>query len=397
MSGTRSNLTGMFYGLGLAYFAAYQQFKLPVVLPVLLQDYGYDRTLAGGFMSIYAVAGLLLSVFLGRLIERVGTARPIYWAMALIIAGSAVTLMQPQSGLTVLVGRGLEGIAFAILAICGPVLANASATPRQLPMIAGFTAVWIPAGQLSATLLAPVALATLGWQLLWLVAIAGALLFGWWTWRLQATGKINRPAAAPSQPAEVQSLSRQQYVVLVVTGVIFMLWSGQYFAYMTWLPQYLVEVHEVGVSGALLGYVVPVSLVIAFCIATGALRRAGIPLGHLLVGALASQAAVWWLLPVTQGSLGGVLSLIVYGSGAGMVAACLFGLPSLVLKRGHGTARAFGIVMTGRNLGVLIGPVLLAEAFKMSGTWDLATPIFGVIASLALVLGLMLLPRLTRR
>jgi hypothetical protein len=59
-------------GVSLAVLAAFQQFKLPVVLPVLLDLYRYDRVLAGGFMSVYALAGLLLSVVLGRLVARRG-------------------------------------------------------------------------------------------------------------------------------------------------------------------------------------------------------------------------------------------------------------------------------------------------------------------------------------
>jgi hypothetical protein len=38
----QTKIGGVAFGLGLAFLAAYQQFKLPVVLPVLLADYGYD-------------------------------------------------------------------------------------------------------------------------------------------------------------------------------------------------------------------------------------------------------------------------------------------------------------------------------------------------------------------
>jgi len=48
----------------------------------------------------------------------------------------------------VLAARGLEGVAFAVLAICGPVLANRKAPPGYLPVVAGLTAAWIPIGQL---------------------------------------------------------------------------------------------------------------------------------------------------------------------------------------------------------------------------------------------------------
>jgi uncharacterized protein YaaW (UPF0174 family) len=99
---------------------------------------------------------------------------------------------------------------------------------------------------------------------------------------------------------------------------------------------------------------------------------------------------------VTGGGAGGVLSLMVYGTGAGVVPACLFALPSVILGRGHDTARAFGIVMTGRNMGVLIGPVLLAQAFNMTGTWELAAPIFGAVTTACLVVAILLARRLRR-
>jgi F0F1-type ATP synthase assembly protein I len=86
----------------------------------------------------------------------------------------------------------------------------------------------------------------------------------------------------------------------------------------------------------------------------------------------------------------------VYGTGAGVVPTCLFAMPSVILGRGHDTARAFGIVMTGRNMGVLIGPVLVAQAFKISGSWDLAAPIFGTVTTLCLVAAMLLARRLRR-
>ena len=42
-----TNWTAVGFGLALASLAAYQLFKLPPVLPVMLEAYGYDRVLAG--------------------------------------------------------------------------------------------------------------------------------------------------------------------------------------------------------------------------------------------------------------------------------------------------------------------------------------------------------------
>ena len=176
-----TRVVGIAFGLGLAFLAAFQQFKLPVVLPVLLADYGYDRTLAGGFMSIYAFFGLFLSIPLGRAIHRHGAETLILWALALMVLGNGFALLAPESGWLVLAARGLEGIAFAVLAIGGPALATANASQRSLPLVAGLMATWIPVGQLTATFLAPVAIATSSWRMLWYAGIGATLVFFIWT------------------------------------------------------------------------------------------------------------------------------------------------------------------------------------------------------------------------
>ncbi|MHA1600806.1 MAG: MFS transporter [Alphaproteobacteria bacterium] len=381
MTASRSTWTGIAFGLCLAYYAAYQQFKLPPALPLLLQSYGYDRALAGGFMSVYAAAGLLLSLPLARVLERVGILGPIMAALALMITGTALNLWAPENGWVVLAGRGLEGVGFAVLAIAGPVLANANANARQLPIVAGLSASWIPIGQLGATAASPAAFAGPGWQALWWLGIAGALMLAFWT----ATLHSRRAIAFVSPPAtDRHGSALQQRGSLILTAAAFMIFSGQYYAYMTWLPQYLVEVHGLSPSLAVVGYTVPVVTLIVTNLVFGMVLRAGIPLGPLLAVGMASQAAVWWLIPVTGDGLGGAVSLVVYGIGAGIVPTCLFAVPSLLAGSGRPPASAFGIIMTGRNMGVLVGPVLLALAFKSSGSWDIATPIFGTATTIGL-------------
>jgi MFS family permease len=303
------HLIGIAFGLGLAFLAAYQQFKLPVVLPVLLADYSYDRTLAGGFMSIYGFFGLFLSIPLGRAIERHGAASLIAWALLLMVLGNGIGLFRPESGWLMLTSRGLEGIAFAVLAIGGAALANANASPRSLPLVAGAT--WIPVGQLSATVLAPIAIATSSWRMLWYVGIGATVLFFLWTIinRISGSVVLTPPASVATDKSgastDITPRERRGLILrgLILTALLFMLWSGQYFAYMTWLPQYLVEVHGLAITQAQWGYAIPVSLVMVVCVVTGLLLQRGLFLGTLLVSALITQAAVWWLLPFTGGGI----------------------------------------------------------------------------------------------
>jgi len=394
MPSTRSNVTLIAFGLSLAYLAAYQQFKLPPVLPVLLDSYRYDRTLAGGLMSVYAIAGLILSVALGRTLSRRGLAGPVWAGLGLMILGSLLILGAPAAQIVVLTGRALEGAGFAVLAIAGPVLANANASPRHLPIVVGLTASWIPAGQLAATALAPLAFAWVGWQLLWYVAVAASLVLAVWTWVLNRRGALkvsisSSPAPASGKTAPPRANPHQRRC-LVLAAAVFTLWSCQYFAYMTWLPQFLVEAHGLPPSLAVVGYVIPVVVLIFTNIAVGLVLRAGVPVGPVLVAGLVSQAAVWWSIPLIGGGAAGVASLVVYGIGAGICPTCLFAMPSVIVGPGGAAVRAFGVIMTGRNLGVLVGPVLLAQAFTLSGGWDISAPIFGTVTVFAAGLGLWL-------
>ena len=101
--------SGVAFGALLAVLAAYQQFKLPPVLPLLTSQYGHDPRVAGGFMSVYALAGLALSPVLGRLIERHGLAAYLQSAFALFATGGAIALAWPDSGVLMLFSRSLEG------------------------------------------------------------------------------------------------------------------------------------------------------------------------------------------------------------------------------------------------------------------------------------------------
>src|SRR3546814_17629961 len=109
MSGPRQTRTAaVALGLALVVFAAFSQFKLPVVLPILLEDYGYDRVLAGGFMSIFAVFGILLSVPIVRAVARRGFLALVMVALPVMGLGTTLCLLAPQYGAPMLAGRSDE-------------------------------------------------------------------------------------------------------------------------------------------------------------------------------------------------------------------------------------------------------------------------------------------------
>jgi hypothetical protein len=73
---------------------------------------------------------------------------------------------------------------------------------------------------------------------------------------------------------------------LSLAALLFTLWSAQYFAYMTWLPQFLVEAHGLEPGLATLAYSVPVVTLIVVGLATSTWIRRGAAVGPLLAGSL---------------------------------------------------------------------------------------------------------------
>jgi MFS family permease len=380
-----TNWSRVAFGVALGAYAAYQQFKLPPILPDFLARYPHSPLVAAGFMSVYALVGLGASAAIGRKLDRhMGSG--VAALIGLTVIGITLGLAAPQSGPLMLLSRGLEGLGFAVAAIAGPAIAAAAAKPRDLPMVTGLIAAWIPLGQIAAAL---AALALGDWRWLWWIGLLLGLPLGLWAWALLRDGRNGKADARPA-PLHPDRAQRRQ---LILAGTIFLLWSGQYFAFMTWLTQYLTSVLTLGRAASVLAYLVPVVVLLGFNVLTGWALRHGLKLIPAMMAALISQALVWFAQPWLTGTTG-IIGLVVYGIGAGVTPTCLFQLPHAIARSAAG-ASSFGIVMTGRNIGVFLGPLLLAfligtDRYALHLGWTAAAQAIACMTLAAAVVALIL-------
>jgi MFS family permease len=369
---------GVALGVGVSCACAYQQFKLPPILPDLLRAHPHDPAVAAGFMSIYALIGLMVSQPLGRWLQGEGRlGRGLALAGFMTALGGALALLWPDSAALFLAGRGLEGFGFAICAISGPAIAAQAAAPRDLPFVTGLLAGWIPAGQIVAAL---VAARFPDWRILWWLGIVlalGIVLLG-----QRSAGALARRAGAED------ALSPRHKMLLWLGGCVFLMWSGQYYAFMTWLTSYLEIRHGLSLRESVGAYLLPVVVLLAFNILTGWALSKGLPLLRALILGLVSQALVWICAPLADGWLGIVL-LLVYGIGAGVVPTCLWQMPHRIVG-GAARAGAFGIVMAARNVGVFFGPLVLGVLVKGPEDWPLSFHVMTAVTLCATALVLIL-------
>jgi predicted MFS family arabinose efflux permease len=373
---------GIAFGLCLAVLAAYQQLKLPPVLPILLEEYGFGRLLAGGFMSIYALIGLLLSVRLGRMMQR-NVGRYLNAAFALFVLAAGIMLTWPENGGLFLLGRALEGVGFAILAIAGPSICTASAGSRGLAIAAAAIATWIPLGNLIPNALSAGFGDVLGWRGLWWFGLAATAAMALWTrtWRGHATLEGGAPADANAPDGKSPDPAQaERWRAMRLSALLFTLWSIQMFAYFTWVPAYLVETYGVTMREAATLFLVPIIILTVFNLVAAPLLRRGLPVALLLGGSAVAQAAIWVVIPHSSDMVAGVLALVVYAVAAGFIPTCLFATPGTIFGAGPSLSRAFGVLMAGRNLGVLIGPVLTGVLVDATDDWALVARVFGAVS-----------------
>jgi hypothetical protein len=157
---------------------------------------------------------------------------------------------------------------------------------------------------------------------------------------------------------------------------------------MTWLTSYLDLRYGMSLRDSIGAYLLPVVVLLAFNIITGWALGRGLPLLRTLIIGLLSQALVWIAAPFAEGWLG-VLLLIVYGIGAGVVPTCLFQMPHRIVG-GAARAGAFGIVMAARNIGVFFGPLVLGVLVKGPEDWRLGFGIFTCVTFGSMALAILL-------
>jgi predicted MFS family arabinose efflux permease len=387
---TDTNWTGVSYGIVLGFIAAYFQFKVPPVLPVMFELYGYGTYSAGGFMSIFAVAGMLVSVRIGRGIRQNGAKQYLFAAFALMLAGTAIGLGWPESSYIMLFSRTIEGFGAAVLAVCMPAFANMSAGPKHLPIIIAAQATWIPVGQLVANIVAQPSVAAGSWQPVWVFGALVTILMALWTGYILAKGKVPGLASVPRSqsantspdkgPTTASPMTKPESRALWLAAILFFLWQAQFTAYFTWLTVYLVDVRGFTADGAVLTNQIPVVVLLVFALLGGVLLKTGLGVIKLLTMALGLQTLGWLMIPFAGEPAIGLASLIVWGIAAGLTPTSLWALPSTLLGAHRAGTDAFAVVLTGRYLGILAGPLIAAAAFEITGNWNSVPYTFAVMA-----------------
>jgi MFS family permease len=370
------------------------QYKVTPVMPVLMEVFGLDLTIANLLMSIFSLSAFLLAIPAGIIVHRVGPRRSGLVALGAVAVGAGLGALSGGAAV-LLASRMIEGISFVLMMVVGPAIISLwfRAEERGVPM--GVFATWVPVGSVIVLNAAPALVPTFGWQGAWwfgcLYGVAAFLLF----WALVKMPSA-RPGAGHSEARQGAGGSTTTTVRTALAnrnvwflGVLFFCFTMCMPGFMNNMPTYLNTVR--GYSLAVAALIVSMSqlMTVVACPFMGFVSDRVGSRKKMYTVALIIMAALW-LLPFKLGGAGIVLFMCVFGVVAGVIPTMIFASVPEVMQRPELAGIGMGAVVTLQNLGLLLGPVMFGRIVQVSGSWALAGYALIPITLLALLVGRMI-------
>ena len=362
--------------------APLNQFKVPPIMPILMDAFKLSVGRAGLLMSVYAVTGLVLALPAGLIFQKLG-----YRITGLIAGGSiaiGAILGATSSGMGgMLMSRVIEGIGTSFMAVLAPAIIAVWFAAQKRGAAMGIWSAWVPIGSTLMLILAPLLSQGTNWQAVWwfgcLYAFVVMALFLVFIKPAPSGSAANGRSFAQPPVASAAQVLRNRDVWLI--SLAFGCFNMATMAFGTFAPTYLNLVRGMSLSqAALLSSVVSMVSIVS-CPAGGVLSdRIGSRKRPYMVG-LALMAIMMPLIAV-MGSGALIVLVIVQGLVGGLVPTNIFsaGVEAVGDERLGGLA--MGVIMVGQNAGMLVGPVIFGALAESAGGWPLA---FGSLAVMCLL------------
>jgi MFS family permease len=174
--------------------APFNQYKVPPLIPLLMEAFQINLTQAGLLMSSIAVVGLVLALPAGLILQRFGPRVTVLAAMGSLAAGASLGGLSTSFS-TLLVSRVLEGVGFGLIGVAAPATIAMWFPPSKQGGPMGIWATWVPLGSIFMYNLAPQMADRYGWQSVWWIGLIFALVMV-----VLSALLLRRPPAGPAGP-----------------------------------------------------------------------------------------------------------------------------------------------------------------------------------------------------
>lgn len=360
--------------------------KAAIALPVLQRELSLSLVAASWIVGAYGVLGAVGGLPAGILSSLFDARRTMLAGLVAAGVGSLAGALV-ESGPLLIATRAIEGCGFLAAALTIPRLLRAVTAPKDLGTVLAVFAAYLPAGSVIMMVAGPHLMA-FGWQTLWLVNGAVALLYAAAISRLDVREppKALNPIAALGP--NIRTVLRSPGPILL--ALTFSIYTFQYMAMAGLLPTLLVERLGLSISTAGIISAVTVMANAVGNMSAGAMLRLGVPTWAIVAAVFSFAGCASFgifsdAMPVAVIAVLASLSLGLTGMIPGSIyaAAPRFAPTSAVM------AIVFGLINQATNIGNLAGPPVMAWVVQTLG-WSGAPVLFVCVAILGVTLALIL-------
>jgi MFS family permease len=371
--------------------APLNQFKVPPVMPLLMEAFGVSAAQAGLLMSLFAITGLLLAIPAGFIFQKLGYRLTGMIAILSLIIGAgwgALTL-----GFDImLASRFVEGAGMSLMSVVAPAVIALWFSREKRGKAMGVWAVWVPLGSTIMFLLAPALAARWNWPGVWWFGCFYAILVGF----LYLVFLKSKPEQPLKPKGEASSGNRQDHGLakvlshrdLWLASLLFGCFNFVFIAFITWAPTFLQQVR--GISMARAAFLVSLAsiLTIVACPTSGWISDRTGTRKWVAVIPMALMAPLFPLF-FSAGETGFLFLVVLVGFIGGFVPTGVFSGAVETVGDERLSGMAMAVIQIGQNAGMLLGPLVLGWIIESGGGWQTAFWVLAPVSILGAVAGWM--------
>lgn len=364
------------------------QFKVPPLLPVLMESFRLNLSQAGTLMSVFAVTGLILALPAGFILQRLGPKIAGLIALGCLVLGSGWGALA-NSPAPLLASRVIEGVGMGLIAVVAPA-SIALWFPREkqgTPM--GIWGIWVPLGIVIMYNVAPTLASSAGWRAVWWAGAGFAMvvfILYWLLIRLPSSTGDDRPRAGgavdDAPPRLGASLANRDIWLL---GLQFACFNAVLIGFGTYFPTFLKEERAYSLTQA--GLISSLPTIVGL---------GSVPLAGWLSDRLGTRRLVFAIpflitaglmtVPFTVTGWSLYAFVVLLGLISGATPTGTFAAAPEIMGRPQLAGIGLAVVSLGMNLGFVIGPVffgMLVETvgWAIAGYWLVLVCLFGFAAA----------------
>lgn len=358
---------------------ASSQYKVPVIMTGIMEQFNMDGGSASWLMSIFTFVGIVLALPVGGLAKKYGPKMLLLVAGGVLLVGSLIGVFA-TSGTMLIVSRAIEGVAFILVTICGPLAVQKYVAPDKIGSATGIWALWVCLGSVVGGVVTPTVNAMMGFVGVWMVYAVFAAIFAVLV-AFFVKFESGPDMEAPEQATE-EKVSYAEFVKpnTLLYFLAFLLFNLVLLAMLSFSPTWM---QSQGIDPSLSGFLstLPMLLAVISSPLFGTLSdKIGRCKPLYIIGMLAMGPCAYLLLTGTGPMLWvGAIVMGLIGLGVPVMAltalGSVYGKPEL-MSVGMGV---FMLIQSlGQFLGTFIAPMVLGPAMDQWMTLGIVMCVLGL-------------------